>query len=1567
MMTSGAKHLQRLLAFALTLMLLMTTWTIPALALDDWDNLTIEVSWSGADGATQIATAVPVPDSPEHAYWVNLDPSLFNTMLNVSVIHPDPGYYFYFDDFTLSLLWDMDATSLDPLLARNVNIEYNTEFQGTFPLYFSSLPLSDDIVQGDQFTSAVTVPVHYVTEDGAELDFQTVELYPNESMTVRPSSYATEGYTLVSSDRVDVYVDGSGYANPAEVFFVYRFDEPEPTQAPDTPVDVIYQLEDGTVLDQQTLYYQPGAYTVTPNSGAVADLELASSGSVDVFVDAGFASPNPVIFTYRMPYVAPAETNILVYYYHENGDLLDMQEVRVVEGPNTITPKSAAVSGYELTSESSVNVTVYPDGSTDVASVTFLYKDVYVAPAETNILVYYYHENGSLLDMQEVRVVEGPNTITPNSAAVSGYELTSESSVNVTVYPDGSTDVPSVTFLYKDVYVAPTEATISILYQSEDYRDVAPAQTKVLPNGTHVITPAPEGLSPDYELIPGLHEQVEVVVENGVASPDMVVFYYQLKKAVPTQTLEPIEPIEPEPVKVNVTIHYYNTMGEEIASSQTVTLTPGEHELTAAPSDLPEGYELAMDATMTVTVFDDGTFSPPAEEVAFYYRPVQSKPALAEITVRYLDDRGADIASEQKIRLPDGTHPVTANPLDLPQGYVIVPGTESTVEVIVRNGVANKSTIVFYYMQHQPETFDVTVYYFDTMGKEIASSQTVSLTPGEYQFTADPAVAAAGYELMSDEVLLVKVFEDGTIEPEEVAFYYRVAQKKAAVPVTYVDTNGRIIAGPFTVELSGNQNHTIRADASRVPAAFDPDSAAPVSVYVNADGVANPPQVTLVFAAKVQETPIPVGEKIFRYGTITGNDVAFRTEASTSGGKKTIITRLDKNEKVFMLEEMYNKKGESWAHIMVDGQEGYMMSEFLSVMTQAESDRYAASLGATPVPTYTPLPTMTPPPTATPTILPTEEPTEEFVQMITPAIQTPAPTLPELPAGTPTPVPYSGYALTTRVTALRTGISSSDISIINSMEANVLLNVTTQTYDPITGEPWSIVTTLNGQSGFVQHASLRPITAEEAYPYILLWQQQNATPAPTILATNTPEPEQVQGYGVTIGDNVPLRAMHSEYSRIVDYLSRDTVVYISGQVYVDGVAWHSVQYQGNWGYIRSDLVRLMTLMEEDAYLDSLFATPEPTLVTTNQPYDETRPSSYGYVNTSSLNIREEASMDSRRIGALKRYALCLVLGSEYVNGKQWYWISYNDQVGYVHGDYFRELSVAEFRDFMESDEYRQGILNNSTSSSGGSDDIGHGGASGIVSAEDQTVNQWNDPNSGIYVSYAPFNPIATIPPIGATENPYPTLEPLPGFETQAPTNTFLPFTTATYVPPQSVDGEGDDSSGGFGWVVVPIVIGVILLIGGGVFAIVWQQQKRRKIAMRAAQRRAQAARSAERPYARQAGQPRTGTYPNQNQQYTGSYTASQQVRRPSQIKPMNDDLPTYQRTSQETAPYKPYGKTDVQQSADPFGMDLPTENAPAARSGRVGRRTAYRQAQAAKDAETGLNQKDDPFHLEDSE
>lgn len=107
------------------------------------------------------------------------------------------------------------------------------------------------------------------------------------------------------------------------------------------------------------------------------------------------------------------------------------------------------------------------------------------------------------------------------------------------------------------------------------------------------------------------------------------------------------------------------------------------------------------------------------------------------------------------------------------------------------------------------------------------------------------------------------------------------------------------------------------------------------------------------------EAPIPVGQPVNRYATINGNRVAFRSEPSTSKSN-TVIKRLANGSNVYVVNEMLNDKGERWSVVMVDGQSGYIMSEYLNIMTQAESDAYAASTGATPVPTATPIPTETP-------------------------------------------------------------------------------------------------------------------------------------------------------------------------------------------------------------------------------------------------------------------------------------------------------------------------------------------------------------------------------------------------------------------------------------------------------------------------------------------------------------------------------------------------------------------------------------------------------------------------------
>ncbi len=1066
-----------------------------------------------------------------------------------------------------------------------------------------------------------------------------------------------------------------------------------PAPALQSAVTVRYVLEDGTLLDEQVRMLDAGDHTIWPESSSVGGLELASEASVYVYADpSGFASPDTVTFTYRQPYVAPAEATITVYYYHENGTLLDSRDVTLPEGTHTLWPESSKVSGLELVGDVSANVTVYADGGTDVASVTFLYKDPYVAPAEATITVYYYHENGTLLDQQEEIRGEGTHALWPKSDKVDGLELVTDPLVNVTVYADGSTDLASVSFIYRDPYVAP--------------------------------------------------------------------------------------------VSVPVTVQYLDTMGETIAAPVTKDYAPGTYPFTAPAID---GYELMTDAVINVTVYEDGTIDP--EEIAFYYRPAQPTEPPAPVSV------------------------------------------------------------------------PVTVQYLDTMGETIAAPVTKDYAPGTYPFTA-PAID--GYELMTDAVINVTVYEDGTIAPEEIAFYYRPAPKYAEVPVTYTDRSGRILVETFVLRLEPGRTHTVAADPALVPAGYDASSAVPVEVRIDAHGNATPDRVYLDFAETVVETPIPVGQPVGRYADLNAKKVAFRQTPDTSGSN--IITRYSRGDTVYVVRELYDEKGRQWAEIIAESRVGYMMSEFIEVKTQAESDRYAASIGATPVPTFTPQPTAT--------TQPTETPDQGGAMLITPPVVTATPTpTPYVPTMTPTAAPYMGYALTNRITALRTGISNSDMSIIHNMDANQLVRVSGQMY-AADGRAWSIVTTLSGQSGYVQDADLRYVSDAEAAYYIDVWQQQQPTAEPTKLPTNTPAPVQQQGYAITIADQVPLRTMTSEYSSISAQLPWSTVVFVTGQTVADNVTWHSVQYSGvsgGWGYIRADLVRMMTAEEVSYYLSQSNPTPTPTYLTTNNPYDEQGLSSYGYVDTGSVNFRESPSMQGKRIGEIKRYGLCLVLGTQKVDGVTWYNVRYGTKTGYIHGDYFHQLRINELNDFLNSDEYRQGIANNSSSAGSGS--TGVGGTGGLVPEEDQTISQWQG-HVTPQISYEPFNPIATVAPITGTTRP--TLEPLPGqmtatpaagttfqpwsgWQTGAPTATptLEPFPTVTY--PTVTENDGSSI---LVWI---IVIVLLLIVAGVVFFIVQNNRNRRKVAMRAAQRRAQAARTgaANSYYGAGGSQPRTGRYPDQ--------------------------------------------------------------------------------------------------------
>ena len=110
------------------------------------------------------------------------------------------------------------------------------------------------------------------------------------------------------------------------------------------------------------------------------------------------------------------------------------------------------------------------------------------------------------------------------------------------------------------------------------------------------------------------------------------------------------------------------------------------------------------------------------------------------------------------------------------------------------------------------------------------------------------------------------------------------------------------------------------------------------------------------------------------------------------------------------------------------------------------------------------------------------------------------------------------------------------------------------------------------------------------------------TSTPPSAPTPTPAPEQVAGYGMALGDDVPVRDRAGTNGKIIAALSRSKVVKILGQEYADGVPWHVIQFDSSWGYTRYDMLRILSPIEEQAYLESLAtASPDPTAAPTPTP------------------------------------------------------------------------------------------------------------------------------------------------------------------------------------------------------------------------------------------------------------------------------------------------------------------------------------------------------------------------------
>ncbi|MBQ1946159.1 MAG: SH3 domain-containing protein, partial [Clostridia bacterium] len=953
---------------------------------------------------------------------------------------------------------------------------------------------------------------------------------------------------------------------------------------------------------------------------------------------------------------------------------------------------------------------------------------------------------------------------------------------------------------------------------------------------------------------------------------------------------------EATPVPVDILIHYLDENGNPVASATTATCFVGVNHIYPKPYDLMENYALIGEDKQFVVVDELG--ATPSEIIFRYaYQPpvtdaptAPPAPKIALVPVRYMLQNGEVFYTDNTHTCTQGENIVVPNPQFVPADYRLQ-SAESVTVLVDFNGVAMPGVVEFVYSAGIV-TRDITIYFRDQAGNDVASPQVKTCYTGTNVLMCEPIDLREGYKLISLDSINVVLDDmgnltlDGQAISGSVTFLYEApptpTPPPTPMPYTMHEMSGYCYPKSDTINFrsepsTANDHSVLRVvsgnELGRIEGYVINDRNEKWLVVTIGDQTGflrenvvrmlSQEEINALFGYTPTPAPteIPDGAVIDRWGYVNTASVNFR---SGIGGERLYL--MPKGTYVFIYESE-TADGEKWYHGRCTdkngSKDGSVMAKYITLLTEEESAAYQQTL-PTPMPVRTPEPTETPAPTQTPTLAPTDIPAPTDTPAPT---ETPTPT----PYVSPTPAPYTGYALTTRAVDLRTGVTIGDTTLI-TLPAHTLVYLWGQAY--IDGSCWHSAEALQANmSGYLPDDVLQRISSEEAAPYLnALLPQSSPTPEPTA----TPAP--FTGYAVTNGDNVLLRAYANTNAEIIEVLTAGEVVWVLAQEYVEGEAWQIVRFGQIYGYIRGDQLRMMSYEESIIYEETLRTpTPAPVATPTIAPITQESLSSYGYVTTNNVRLRSGAGTGADYIRMMNQYAFALVLGTQETEGKTWYHINQAGTEGYVMGDYFKVLSMGELTEFLTSDEYltsqENPAVNNTGSQTG----------SGLTSYEDFNNHIWQNPAAT--ASYEPFsNLIAT---------PTPNVESI-ATPTPSPTASVLPTTNfEPYVTPSPNAGGGSGS--GIIWLAVA---GLGIIAGGGVYAYSIHRQNQRRAAQRAAQRKA-AQQQAMRQAAYQRPQTQYPPQPQQTQKYQSAFTPPQP--RTTQTPDVNANAPTQNNASADSS------------------------------------------------------------------
>ena len=1189
---------------------------------------------------------------------------------------------------------------------------------------------------------------------------------------------------------------------------------------------------------------------------------------------------------------------VYVSYVDENGTEFSGAYVTVSTEEPMVAPEAKYVpEGYEPVEADPVQVT-FVDGQPQPSVITFRYQKPEVR-AEIKV---HYMANGQEFATDTVTVTESDNFIAPKEELVpANYQPVSVEPVSIT-FTNGQPSLTEVTFTYEK---GEATATVNVHYVAGNVEFAT--DTVEITESNNTVSPKPELVPAGYSVVDA--NPVTIPFENGAATQTDVTFTYQRPEAVAT-----------------VNVHY--VAGDVEFASDTVEITESNNTVSPKPELVPADYSV-VDANPVTIPFENGAAT--RTDVTFTYAaPVI--PTEGTVTFRFVDGQGNPLRDAVQTTVANGVY------TDLSVYQAAIDGYDcigvSTNQLTVENGVASPAEVIFTY-QRKPVNGKVRVVYMAD-GVEFSNEERQLTVLGENTVAPDASLVPSDYTALDVAPVTVTLYEDGSVEPQTVTFTYEKPQTPTAANVTFrfVDEKGNEIQQSLVVSL---ENGTYgEADLAEYRAEIKGYTYQGVSAgqVVSQDGKASPDTVTFSYKQKTTATlevryVDAIGEQVMgspEYielpkGTTT---VALNTRYVPSGYQPS--TNYPTSYTVTVGDDLVAEP--ITFHLVSTSVKSTVEIHYL--VTGSSDATMIASVKKELTPGKTVL-----------------EPDASVVpsgyEIVTDVPQSAEITVDDLGIATPNLVNfyckktqseiYTGYAVTTVQTGLRGAYNLKDSSVKKLLAPNTLIYINGQATVENTLFDSCRVMLGSDDVGIVKDSDVRHITAAEAQALIDQWNREHPT-------TPDQPTTSVAGYYITTAEGVPLRYGPNAYTATIAQLPLDSVVYVTQQQTVNGVDWYVAYYNGNAGYIRADqMLRKMTEAEINKYMAGQKTTAPTSPSKTAAPYDPYGKSSYGYVTSNSVNFRE--TPNGKKMKTLSKYAFAYIIGSKEVNGVTWYYVNQNGTMGWIHGDYFHQLNLTELTSFLNSNEYRQGLANNSGSSTSGNKDntsgntsvkpsggnSGSATAGNISSVEDWNVGTWKNTGVTTTTSYAPFNPYAT-----ATPAPSASVSPSASAE---PTETFV---IGTMIPITYDDESKETQTGSVPWGLIGV--GVVLIGGaGGAYAYaVNQNKKRRAAAARAAASRRAAGTGtqptqngsgtqAQNPYARRAvaAPPVTGAGTQQRQQNQNPTGTANPYARPSTSYGTQNNGSSYGASGSNPSAVNgtgsaanPYGGTSAYGSTNPY-------------------------------------------------